>query len=281
MAGRSNLLVQTGKGVLSLSLASVIRTALGGLKDGRNSLDDTYRAVSPFSPLKFGAGRKMLEHIPQTPLSRYGGLPEIIQLDLRYVDVDGSTPYRDLIAILSLAKNQNPRAALEFGTYFGSTTANLAMNLPDARIHTIDLPEDASAASALIEGQPVNDLHLIKGRQLGKSFRDTPFEQQIVQHQGDTATYDYSVIQDPVTFFLIDGSHTYEYAKSDTLRSFALARGECTFAWHDCDQYTPGVLQWLLEMIGAGLPVFRIENTSLACMKISAEDPRVQKFLHS
>jgi hypothetical protein len=281
MAGRGNLFVRTGKDVLSLSLATVIRTALGGLQDGRESLDGTYRAVSPFSPLKFGVGRKMLGRIPETPLSRFGGVPELVQLDLRYVDVDGSTPYRDLIAILSLAKNQNPQAALEFGTYFGSTTANLALNLPNARIHTIDLPEDSAAASALVKGQPVNDLHLIQGRQLGKSFRGTPQEQRILQHLGDTATYDYSVIQDPVTFFLIDGSHTYDYARSDTLRSFALAQGECSFAWHDCDQFTPGVLKWLLEMIEGGLPVYRIEKTSLACMKINAQDPRVQRFLQS
>lgn len=281
MPGRDNLLIRTGKGVLSLSLASVIRTALGGLKEGRESLRGTYRAVSPFSPLKQGAGRKMLERIPVAPLEAFGGIPDQLTLDLRYVDVDGATPFRDLKAILSVAKNQRPKAALEFGTYYGTTTANLAMNLPDARIHTIDLPEDAAEASSLIEGQPVNDLHLIKGRQLGKAFRGTALEQRIVQHQGDTATYDYSVIQDDVSFFLVDGSHTYDYARSDTLRCFAIGKGECSFAWHDCDQFTTGVLKWLLEMIAAGLPVFRIENTSLACMKIDVKDPRVQRFMNA
>jgi hypothetical protein len=279
MVGRNNFLVRTGKRALSLSIASIIRTGLGGLKQGRQSLDDTYRAVSPFAPLKIGAGIRMLERVPVAPLSSFGGVPDIVQLDLRYIDVDGSTPYRDLIAILSLAKNQSPRAALEFGTYFGSTTVNLALNLPDATIHTIDLPEDPSEANALLEGKPVNDLHLIKGRQLGKSFRGTAVEKRIVQHQGDTGTYDYSVIQEPVTFFLIDGSHTYEYARSDTLRSFALAKGESSFLWHDCDEFNPGVLKWLLEMVDAGLPVVRIENTSLACMKINAQDPLVQRFL--
>src|SRR2546430_16723031 len=37
-----------------------------------------------------------------------------------------------------------PRAVLEIGTYFGSTTYNLAVNLPDAIIHTADLPPDFS-----------------------------------------------------------------------------------------------------------------------------------------
>lgn len=283
-AGKGSSVVQIGKDVLSLSLASVIRTSLGGLDQGRQSLKDTYRAVSPFSPLKERAGRKMMGMIPVASLESLGGVPEQITLDMRFVDVDGATPFQDLIAILSLAKMQNPKAALEFGTYFGSTTVNLALNLPDATIHTIDLPEDATDAAALVEGKPVDDFHLIQGRQLGKSFRGTPLEQRIVQHQGDTATYDYGVISDPVTVFLVDGSHTYEYARSDTMRCFALAekaKGESTFLWHDCNQYCLGVTTWLVELIRAGLPVARVADTSLACMKVDAQDARVQKVLHS
>ena len=281
MAATQSYVTRVGKDILAFSLASVIRTSLGGFKEGRKSLEDTYRAVSPFSPLKEGAGRKMLERIPVVSLESLGGMPEQITLDMRYVDVDGATPFRDLIAILALAKNQHPKAALEFGTYFGSTTANLALNLPDTTIHTIDLPEDSTEAAAVIEGRPVDDLHLIRGRKLGKSFRGTPLEQRIVQHQGDTATYDYSVIHDPVTVFLVDGSHTYDYARSDTLRCFALAQGESTFLWHDCDCHCLGVTTWLVEMIQAGLPVVRVRDTSLACMKIDAQDPRVQRVLHS
>lgn len=276
--------VRAGKDILSLSLASLIRMSLGGLKEGHKSLHDTYRAVSPFSPLKEGKGRKMLALIPEVSLESLGAMPEQITLDMRYVDVDGATPFRDLIAILSLAKNQHPRAALEFGTYFGSTTANLALNLPSATIHTIDLPEDGVEAAALIEGQPVDDIHLIRGRKLGKSFRGTALEQRIVQHQGDTATYDYSVIHDPVTVFLIDGSHTYEYARSDTMRCFSVARGsqgECTFLWHDCDCHCLGVTSWLVEMIRAGLPVVRVRDTSLACMKVDVRDPQVQQAVRS
>jgi hypothetical protein len=36
-----------------------------------------------------------------------------------------------------------------------------------------------------------------------------------------------------------------------------------------------------MEMIEAGLPVVRVENTSLACMKMDAQDPRVQKMLQA
>ncbi len=168
MAAVDDYVIRVGKDILSLSLASVIRTSLGGLKDGRKSLEDTYQAVSPFSPLKQGVGRKMLQLIPEVSLESLGGMPEQVTLDMRYVDVDGATPFRDLIAILSLAKLQHPKAALEFGTYFGSTTANLALNLPDTAIHTIDLPEDTAEAARLVEGQPVDDCSSYSWTEVGK-----------------------------------------------------------------------------------------------------------------
>jgi Methyltransferase domain len=276
-----NRVIRAGKGLLSISIASVIRTSLGGWKQGQQSLADTYRAVSPFSPLRVGAGQKMFDRIPARSLASLGGILDRVTLDLRFVSVDGSTPYQDLIAILALAKKQNPSAALEFGTYFGSATANLALNLPEATINTIDLPEDMPEATALIEGKPVDDLHLIRGRQLGKAFRGTPLESRIVQHTGDTATYDYSVIPGPVSLFLIDGSHTYEYARNDTMRSFAVAEGDCTFLWHDCEPYTPGVLRCLVELIDAGLPVVRVEGTAVACLEVNAQDSRVQHLIQA
>jgi hypothetical protein len=278
MSAKDGLVVRSAKNLLSLNLGSVIRTLLGGRKEGLQSLEDTYRAVSPFSPLKTGKGTTLLQRVPAVALSALAPIPEKLTFDLRFVDVDGAMPYRDVVAVTALAVAQNPKAVLEFGTYFGSTTANLALNLPAAQIHTLDLPEDLSEGSALVKDQPVDDEHLIRGRQLGKAFRGTPLANNIIQHYGDTATYDYSAIQDDVTLYLVDGSHTYEYAKSDTLSSFAMATGQCSFLWHDCDCFHPGVTSWLVEMIEAGLPVVRVENTSLACMKIDADDARVRGF---
>ncbi len=277
--GNHSFLATTAKTILSLNLGTVVRTVLGGFEQGRQSLEKTYEVVSPFSPIKYGKGQKLFERVPEVSLKSLAPLPEKLTLDLRYVDVYGSTPYRDVLAIIALAIAQRPKAALEFGTYYGSTTANLALNLPGARIHTLDLPEETSEAQALVDGKPVDDNHLIRDRQLGKCFRSTPLAAQITQHTGDTATYDYSAIADDVSFFLIDGAHTYEYAKGDTLHSFALGKGSCTFVWHDCDPYHPGVTGWLVEMLGAGLPVTRIRNTSVACMTIDTADPRVRAFL--
>ncbi len=269
------------KGMVSLSAASVIRAMRLGPGAGKKSLEDTYHAVDPFSWLERMPERTMLRRIPEARLGDIVAWPEKIVLDPRYIDVSGSTPLDDIVAILALAIAQRPRAVLEFGTFWGSATFNLAQNLPEATIHTIDLPPENSAAQALIEGRPVDDLHLIASRELGKAFRGTPEGQRVVQHFGDTAAYDYSVIPDELSFFLVDGSHTYEYAKSDTLRAFALARGHATIAWHDCDASHPGVTRWLGELLDAGLPVQRVAGTVVACLKFSGEDERLKRWVDS
>lgn len=268
-----------GKALLAMSGASVVRTLRCGVSDGTKSLIASYAAIDPFSEIE--KSRVSAERIPVRSLRAFGDVPADLRLDLRWADLSGSTPLNDVVAILSLAVAQQPEALLEFGTFCGSTTANFALNLPNATIHTIDLPPDSEEAERMIRGKPVDDWHLIQSRHLGGAFLGTPLADRIVQHTGDTGTYDYGVIRDPLSFFLIDASHTYEYVKSDTLRAFALAKGSCTFAWHDCDSLHPGVIRWLLELIQAGLPVVRVEGTIVACMLVDAADPRLRKLLLS
>jgi hypothetical protein len=102
---------------------------------------------------------------------------------------------------------------------------------------------------------------------VGHAFRGTEFERRITQHFGDTATFDYGAIKDELTFFMIDGSHTYEYAKSDTLKSLALVTSPSTLVWHDCNEWQPGVTKWLVEMIDSGYAVKRIKGTAVAYLE--------------
>jgi hypothetical protein len=271
--------VTFAESLLALSPASVIRTCLGGFAEGKQSLRDTYHAVAPFSPVQQREGRMLEARIPAVELRDAVALPEGMIVDLRYIEMEGAAPFVDVAAILALAIAQQPLGVLEIGTFWGSTTANLARNLPAAKIHTIDLPLDEGEVMESIAGQPVNDLHLIQSRQVGKAFRGTDVEDRITQHFGDTAKFDYSIIADPLSFFMIDGSHTYEYAKSDTLVCLALAKGPSTLVWHDCNQWQPGVTKWLVEMIDVGLPVKRVTRSAVAYLQIDPSDETVQRLL--
>ncbi len=263
------------KALLSLNGASVVRALRLGPRQGANSLQRAYQAVDPFSTRERRPELLLVQAIPEIDAAEAFSWPSELKLDLRFADVSGSTPIRDIVSMLALAVAQQPKAMLEFGTFWGSTTANLALNLPYAVVHTIDLPPDLSEARALTAGKPVDDVYLIESRQLGKAFRGSPLAERIVQHAGDTATYDYSVIRDPMSYFLVDGSHTYEYAKSDTLTSFRLATGRSTIVWHDCDELHPGVTRWLGELIRAGLPVRRIAGTAAAYLHFDSDDERI------
>ena len=79
------------------------------------------------------------------------GLSEVIAAR-RSVIIDGSLSYadgslgiQDQVALMSLLRDREPDVVLEIGTYNGATTRLIALNLPRAKIHTLDLPPDISS----------------------------------------------------------------------------------------------------------------------------------------
>lgn len=179
---------------------------------------------------------------------------------------DGMMPFRDALGLLSLLVAENPREVLEIGTYMGHTTRAMAENLDTATIHTLDLPPDFSAAADVAGLPPKDDFHLIARRVIGREFQGRDCQKRIVQHFGDTATYDFQKAGRP-TFFFIDGSHTYEYCKSDSEKCLALCPAGGVFLWHDCNETHPGVVRFVLEWRALGRDIVRIEGTDLAYWK--------------
>jgi hypothetical protein len=250
-------------GVLALNLAVVIRAVRFGLNDANRKLVASYFEIDPLHGLEY----RDLESIPAVSLESLLHSPPMILVDGTHAYVDGSLPSRDLLALLALLVDRAPQVVLEVGTFHGMTTRLMARNLPGAKIHTVDLPEelpDTSAQpSALL---PKDDFHLISSRRLGHAYRSDPSVKNVVQHAEDTAVWDFGAAED-ATFFFIDGSHTYEYAKNDSLKSLAACAGRCgTIVWHDCNRIHPGVTRWLAEMIADGFPIQRIEGTDLAVL---------------
>ena len=220
-------------------------------------------------------------HLASIPLVQFDELsprPPRVLIDDCYAKVDGSLGRNELRWVLQLAKQQKPKAVLEIGTYFGSTTYNLAVNLPNAVIHTVDLPPNFWGGNDP-HVPPKDDLHLIQGRRLGEAFRGQPEAARIVQHLGDTARYDFSAIHEPLGMFFIDGSHNYQYARNDSLVCLSLASGPALVLWHDCDAAHPGVADWLGEMVAAGIPVRRLANSTLAFLQCDPQAASIQQFL--
>ena len=204
---------------------------------------------------------KDLDVIPVCALTAIVSGP-VIRVVGTYSYKDGYLPWCDLLALISVLVDRAPRSILEIGTFNGYTTRLMALNLPDAAIHTLDLPENFDGEKTEA-GLVKDDFHLISARRVGSEFRQDKTITSIQQHFGDTASYAFPNAE----FCFIDGSHTYSYVRNDTEK--ALATGNVkTLVWHDCDRYHPGVTKWLVEMLGAGHPVRRIEGTNLAILDV-------------
>jgi hypothetical protein len=209
-------------------------------------------------------GDKLLDQIPRITLSEIVGRP-MVRIEGAYSYVDGSLPLCDLLALLSVLVDRSPRAVLEIGTFNGYTTRLMALNLPEAEIHTIDLPENFNETGS---GMPKDDWHLISARRVGAEYRADPSIKSVTQHFGDTAEYVFPTAE----IFFIDGSHTYAYVRNDTEKALMSSTTK-VLLWHDCDRTHPDVTRWLVEMIQTGYPVRRIEGTNLAILELGNHAP--------
>lgn len=255
------------KQAFSLNLAAIVRAARFGAKDASARMTKAFYVIDPF-PDEQPQEIDYLSRIPEIPLNECVKSQPIIAVDGLYSYIDGSLPWCDIVALLSVIVDRRPNCVLEIGTFNGHTTRLLALNLPDSSIHTVDLPENYDAIGSNGSPFPKDDFHLIQARKVGKAYRSDPSIKNITQHYGDSADWDFSSA-DGATFYFIDGSHTYEYARNDTEKAIAAVQGRpATLVWHDCNDTHPGVTRWLAEMISNGLPVKHICGTNVAILDI-------------
>jgi hypothetical protein len=252
--------------ILGFNLAAILR----GLQDGPLALGQASRAACraarPVIESPEDLVRERMKQIPVVHLDSLLG-DRKCQIRLRVMKYeDGIMPYRDALGLLSILVAENPSQVLEIGTYMGHTARAMAENLATATIHTIDLPSDFPPGGDVGNLPPKDDFHLIDQRVVGREFKEQPCEKRIVQHFGDTAVMDFTQIGRP-TFFFIDGSHTYEYCKSDSEKCLALCPQGGSFLWHDCNETHPGVIKFLLEWRMLGRNIVRIQGTDLAFWK--------------
>ena len=252
--------------LLGLNLASAVRGLRLGFAEFINSGFAGMNAVHPFQNRIRYRQQKELKLIPETPLGEILGNRKVaIKLYVQKYE-DGMLPNHEALALLSILVAEKPGEVLEIGTFMGHTTRVMAENLPDAIIHTVDLPPDFSPDQDAKEGPPKDDFHLIGRRVVGREFKGLTVESRIRQHFGDTAKINFKEFGGP-TFFFIDGSHTYEYCKQDSEKCFALCGETGTFLWHDCDAGHPGVIKFITEWRALGRNIARIEGTAIAYWK--------------
>ena len=130
---------------------------------------------------------------------------------------------------------RNGSKLFEIGTFDGRTTLNLAMNAPGTcHIYTLDLPPDQATEYELLAGDRPLVEKAASGLRYEKYRGVYPFEiSRIHQLLGDSATFDYSAYTGSCSLVFVDGSHSYEYALSDTHAAMKIVEKGGIILWHD------------------------------------------------
>lgn len=146
---------------------------------------------------------------------------------------------RDLLTLetsilLTAMRLVSAERIFEFGTFFGSTTLNIALNTPDdAEIFTLDLPRE-HALAAVANGP---DMRIATERlEYGApDFEGMPCSRKIRQLTGNSRSFDFSPFTDSMDLVFIDGGHDRETVESDTRNAMKMVRQQspACILWHD------------------------------------------------
>jgi len=159
----------------------------------------------------------------------------------------------EISALCCLLAVMRPKKILEIGSFRGLTALNLALNAPQAEVHTVDIT-NSWGSYYYAERPEVTNIH---------------------QHYGDTNTFDFAgEIGEGVDFCLIDGGHEYEQVRNDTIKVLPLLTDDCALLWDDygtndflTENESFGVSRLIHELRDTGVSV--LSGTGLAYLRLS------------
>lgn len=155
----------------------------------------------------------------------------------------------------------------EIGTFDGRTTLNLAMNAPaTCRVITLDLAPATETRYEVVGSEKQYIDKPSSGHRITRYLDKHPaLKTKIDQRFGDSATYDYAPLFGSCSLVFVDGSHAYDYARSDTAVARQLVKPGGAIVWHDYGVWS-GVTRALEELEDEEQWGLRhIAGTSLVC----------------
>jgi len=157
------------------------------------------------------------------------------------------------------------KQVFEIGTFLGSTTLNLALNIPDdGTVFTLDLEEDyAGEAKQDVADAPLTKIHLASKSSL--DFVGSPVDDKIKTLAGNSTTFDFSRWNGSVELVFIDGGHDFATVKSDSENALQIARKDrpsCVL-WHDYRNRDYSGLTYYLDELSQQLLIVHVEDTTL------------------
>jgi predicted O-methyltransferase YrrM len=209
-----------------------------------------------------------IRYVPRLPVEMLEAIfPGIDDktVTLRHAVRGRSLPHGEAYVLSLITAFADPSRIFEIGTASGQSTLLMAKQAPRATVDTLDLGTEASSLAKQPGEPPVADPETI-----GAAFRGTPEGNRIRQHFGDSARFDYGPFEDQIDLVFVDGSHTYEYVRSDSSAALSMLRPGGIVVWDDCNYVCPGVARALLELRAEGHAIYRIFATRFAVLRTEA-----------
>ena len=181
----------------------------------------------------------------------------------------GNISLYEMVVICLLCKNCDPNNILEFGTFNGRTTTNIAANTKEhTKIITVDLPIDLKSKTKFpLEGINKTDENDELGYvgKTSKLYHKYKFRNKINQLWMDSADFPVNQYYKYFDFIFVDASHTYENTLNDSNNVFQCIKEKGFILWHDYQGW-PGVTMALNELYFEAVDAWNfthIEGTSM------------------
>ena len=184
-----------------------------------------------------------------------------INIQVALFDLGGyrGRPDWERLFLASVARSRGPRPCFEIGTAAGNTTVLLAANTT-AEVYTLDLPDSAASVPALTR---LGSDDAVRSSRKRAEFISRHPQANIVELVGDSAGFDYTCYHDRIGLFFVDGAHSHEYVKSDTMNAAWCCHDDGVIVWDDFTT-TRDVTTYLRELRADGVKLFGIRGTRLA-----------------
>jgi hypothetical protein len=174
--------------------------------------------------------------------------------------------------LLALGKIIEPRTYFEFGTFLGIQLLNMAANLPQCRVYTLDLDEES--VKTLIQDEsdrPLTVEHLQAKDKL--AFVQSSFEEKITYLRGDSNIHDFTSLHGQMDLIYIDGGHDMRTLQSDTENAFRMLSRDHAgcIVWHDYGNGSYPHLKTYLDELSDRYDIFAVQETWLVFFLCNAD----------
>jgi hypothetical protein len=161
--------------------------------------------------------------------------------------------------LASIARSRRDHPCFEIGTASGNTTVLLAANL-QAVVYTLDLPDSAAWQPTLTR---LGSDDVVRRSRTRAEFIARNPRPNITELTGDSATFEYSPFHDRIGLFCVDGAHSLEYVRSDTMHAAWCCRDDGVIVWDDFTT-TRDVTDYVRSLRVAGVRLSGLRGTRLA-----------------